>query len=144
MGTDRCCFVTCYLVSLTCVVAALSNGMGHCATTNPNNLKKLMRRFCANGTTFTKKEFIQGLRDPNGLDIKNCTDKDLILLFNKYMSRQSSGGKTTLSLDSFVQQVVPKGINAAGTASITHLFTGNRKTYDHQVRAIDGLDGLLY
>jgi hypothetical protein len=63
-------------------------------------------------------------------------DKDLQKLFSKYVNNQRSTSlpTSTLSLDEFVKQAVPKGINAAGKASITDLFTNeNRPTYDHKV-----------
>jgi Ca2+-binding EF-hand superfamily protein len=60
------------IVKEKCWSKALSNAMGASATTNPNYLKKIMKKYSANGSTLTLNEFIAGLRDINGLDIKNC------------------------------------------------------------------------
>ena len=136
---------------------ARSSAMGSSAVTNPNNLAKIIKRYTSNPKYITMKEFLTAARDINGLDLKNCVASDLECLYRVYVSEQNKTQKmnnndeegsttgTVLTLQSFVTQVVPKGINEGEKSSITSLFTGNVKTYDHPTQPyIPGQNGPIY
>ena len=123
---------------------ARSSAMGNSAVTNPNNLAKIMRNYTTNKEYITMNEFLNASRNINGLDLKNCVVDELKNLYLHYVANQNKadGINTTtkegtppsvLRLESFVHQVVPKGIDSAGKAAITNLFTGDIKTFDHPI-----------
>ena len=94
---------------------AISQAMGHSGVPNPKILKQLLLRFSQTlPGALTLAEFITAMRTTKGLDVKNITDPDLTNAFAHYGGHNDEG----LSIDTFCNRVLPKGMYAAGIARL--------------------------
>ena len=108
---------------------ARSEAMGSTATTNPDTLTKIFRKFDSNGagTSLSLTDFRDAIRNPGSLSITNVTNEDIDNLFSELCTKASGSSLKTkesrLSICALVKEIVPNMVHYPGKAAITYLFT---------------------
>ena len=102
--------------------AARSDAMGSTATTNPDKLVKIFRRFdssggtCSNEPSLSLYDFKRAVRSPSSLSIQNVTDRDLDCTFQelavKLCGKKSIGINARIPVAALVKEIVPSGIKS--------------------------------
>jgi Ca2+-binding EF-hand superfamily protein len=112
---------------------ARSDAMGSTATTNPDKLANIFRRFDSSGgsgsssASLSLSDFKRAIRAPSSLSIRNVTDTDIENLFQEFAIKLCGAGgggdNARIPVAALVKEIVPSGLNFPGKAAITYLFT---------------------